>query len=96
MPGGEYEADEARAATLDFLMAGDVASRPQAAVRFALMHPGVSMVLVGLSSLAQLEEAAACSGSAPPARCGDGASACAMGNGLWEGVESVSHPLLSL
>lgn len=65
VPGGEYEADEARAAALDFLVAGDVGSRPQAAVRFALMHPGVSTVLVGFSNLAQVEEAAACSGKGP-------------------------------
>ncbi len=65
VPGGEYDADEARAGTLDFLVAGDVGSRPQAAVRFALMHPGVSTVLVGFSDLAQVEEAAACSGKGP-------------------------------
>ena len=62
VPGGEYEADVARAEALDFLIAGDVASRSQAAVRFALMHPGVSTVLVGFSDLAQIEETTACSG----------------------------------
>ena len=65
VPGGEYDADEAKAATLDFLVAGDVSSRPQAAVRFALMHSGVSTVLVGYSSVAQLEEAVSCSGRGP-------------------------------
>ena len=46
VPGSKYQADEARAKKLDFLVATDVASLPQVAVRFALMHPGVSMVLV--------------------------------------------------
>lgn len=65
VPGAEYEADEARAKTLGFLVVGDVTSLPQAAVRFALMHHGVSTVLVGFSNLGQIEEAAACSGKAP-------------------------------
>ena len=65
VPGGEYDADEARAQALDFLVAGDVTSRPQAEVCFALAHTGVSTVLVGYSSLAQMEEAAACSGKGP-------------------------------
>lgn len=62
IPGAGYEADEARAKKLDFLVAGDLTGRPQAAVRFALMHPGVSTVLVGFSDLLQIEEAAASSG----------------------------------
>ena len=65
VPGGEYDADAARAGALDFLAAGDVTSRPQAAIRFALTHPGVSTVLVGFSDLAQIEAAAACSGKEP-------------------------------
>ncbi len=65
VPGGEYDADEARAQALDFLVAGDVTSRPQAEVCFALAHTGVSTVLVGYSSLAQMEAAAACSGKGP-------------------------------
>ncbi len=63
--GGEYSRDEARAARLDFLVTGDLDSLPQAAVRFALAHQGVSTVLVGYSSLAQIEEAAACSEKDP-------------------------------
>ena len=53
-----YAADEERASKLDFLVSGDIRTRPQAAVRFALMHTGVSTVLVGFSSRAQIEEAA--------------------------------------
>ena len=51
-----YDADEERASKLNFLVSGDIQSRPQAAVRFALMHTGVSTVLVGFSSRAQIEE----------------------------------------
>ena len=65
VPGNDYEADEARAKKLDFLMSEDVGSLPQAAVRFALMHPDVSTVLAGFSSLEQVEEAATCSGKGP-------------------------------
>ncbi len=63
--GAEYSRDEARAAKLKFLVAGDLESLPQAAVRYALMHQGVSTVLVGYSSLAQIEKAAACSEKDP-------------------------------
>ena len=65
VPGGEYDADESRAEALDFLAADGATGKPQAAIRFALMHPGVSTVLVGFSDLAQIEEAAACSGKGP-------------------------------
>ena len=65
VPGSEYDADAARASVLDFLTADDEPSRPQAAIRYALTHPGVSTVLVGFSDLAQIEEAAACSGKGP-------------------------------
>jgi L-galactose dehydrogenase/L-glyceraldehyde 3-phosphate reductase len=64
-PGSTYESDEAKAQKLSFLIAGDVASLPQAGVRFALMHPGVSTVLVGFSSSNQIEEAVACSDRNP-------------------------------
>jgi L-galactose dehydrogenase/L-glyceraldehyde 3-phosphate reductase len=65
VPGGEYAADESRARSLDFLVSGDVSSLPEAAIRFVLMHRGVSVVLVGLSDLRQIDEAAACSGKGP-------------------------------
>ena len=63
--GGDYETEVERADTLDFLVSGDVGSRPQAAVRFALMHTGVSTVLIGVSDVSQIEEAASCSGKGP-------------------------------
>ena len=65
VPGGEYEEDERRAKALGFLVGRDMKSLPQAAVRFALMHPGVSTVLVGFSNVAQMDEAAACSERGP-------------------------------
>ena len=65
VPGGEYDRDEARVRQLGFLLSGDAASFPQAAIRFALGHSGVSVVLVGVSSASQVEEAAACSELGP-------------------------------
>ncbi len=65
VPGGEYGDDEAKAKSLDFMVSGDVYSLPEAAIRFVLMQPGVSVVLVGFSNLGQVEEAAACSGKGP-------------------------------
>ncbi len=64
-PGAEYEVDQARGRKLDFMLTGDMTSLPQAAVRFALAHQGVSTVLVGFSDLGQIEEAAGCSGKGP-------------------------------
>ena len=60
--GSPYEDDERRAAKLGFLTSDGISTLPQAAVRFALMHPGVSTVLVGFSDERQIAEAAACSG----------------------------------
>ncbi len=65
VPGGEYRDNEARAKGLDFLVSGDVSSLPKAAIRFVLMHPGVSVVMVGFSNIGQVVEAAACSGEGP-------------------------------
>ena len=65
VPKSEYEKDEAAVRSLSFLVSGDVKSLPQAALRFALMHPAVSVALVGFSNLSQIEEAAACSGAGP-------------------------------
>jgi aryl-alcohol dehydrogenase-like predicted oxidoreductase len=59
--GSEYEADRRRAEKLAFLVKGDVGALSQAAVRFILGEPHVSIVLVGFSDLAQIEEAAHCS-----------------------------------
>lgn len=63
--GAEYEADEERATKLRFLIADEIRSLPQAGIRFALMHPAVSTILVGFSNLLQLKEAVSCSVEAP-------------------------------
>ena len=60
-----YAGDEERASKLGFLVSGDIQSCPQAAVRFALMHTGVSTVLVGFSIRAQIEEGASASEKHP-------------------------------
>jgi aryl-alcohol dehydrogenase-like predicted oxidoreductase len=65
VPGGKYRDDEARVRSLEFLVSGNVSTLPEAAIRFVLMHPSVSVVLVGFSNLEQVEEAAACSGKGP-------------------------------
>jgi aryl-alcohol dehydrogenase-like predicted oxidoreductase len=65
VPGNEYQIDQRRAAKLDFLLRGDIANLSQAGIRFALSNADVSTVLVGFSSLGQIEEAAACSGRGP-------------------------------
>ena len=63
--GSDYERDVARAHKLGFLKDHGLESLPQAAIRFALMKPEVSTVLVGFSNNAQINEAAACSGAGP-------------------------------
>jgi len=63
VPNAEYTEDETAASSLSFLISGDIKSLPQAALRFVLMHPAVSLALVGFSNLRQIEEAVACSGA---------------------------------
>jgi len=63
--GNTYEVNKAKAEKLNSLVSGDVDSLPQAALRFTLMHPGVSTALVGFSSLAQIEEAVIGAGKGP-------------------------------
>lgn len=58
-----FQEDQARAGALGFLEEGQ--ALPQAAIRFGLMSPEVSTVLVGFSDVAQIEVAAACSGAEP-------------------------------
>jgi aryl-alcohol dehydrogenase-like predicted oxidoreductase len=65
VPGNEYQADLKRAGQLGFLLQGGVNNLSQAGIRFALNKPGVSTVLVGFSSLEQIEEAASCSARGP-------------------------------
>lgn len=56
--GGEYSRDESRSSRLDYLVQGEIRSVPQAALKFVLMHPGISTALVGFSNLDQIKEAA--------------------------------------
>jgi aryl-alcohol dehydrogenase-like predicted oxidoreductase len=62
-PGSDYSRDLERAEKVKFLIGGDIKSLTQAAIRFALMKPGVSTVLVGFSNTAHIDEAVACSGT---------------------------------
>lgn len=63
--GGDYLSDVERAGKLGFLVSGRIRSLAEAGIRFALMNPDVSTVLVGYSNVAQIEEAAACSVGEP-------------------------------
>ncbi|HWP57934.1 MAG TPA: aldo/keto reductase [Candidatus Acidoferrales bacterium] len=62
-PGSDFPSDLARAKLVKAALGGEIASLAQAAIRFALMKPEVSTVLVGFSNVAHVEEAAACSGA---------------------------------
>ena len=64
-PGSDYALDLKRAEQVKFLIGGDVESLTRAAIRFALMKPGVSTVLVGFSNTGHVDEAVACSGAGP-------------------------------
>jgi L-galactose dehydrogenase/L-glyceraldehyde 3-phosphate reductase len=61
-PGSDYALDLDRAEKVKFLI-GDIKSLTQAAIRFALMKPEVSTILVGFSNTAHIDEAVACSGA---------------------------------
>jgi aryl-alcohol dehydrogenase-like predicted oxidoreductase len=62
-PGSDYSLDLERAEKIKFLIRGDIKSLVQAAIRFSLMKPEISTVLVGFSQVGHVEEAAACSGA---------------------------------
>ena len=62
-PGSNYALDLERAEKVKLLIGGDIRSLTQAAIRFALMKPEVSTVLVGFSNTAHIDEAFACSGA---------------------------------
>lgn len=66
-PGSDYASDLRRAEKLRLALGIDGERLTQAAIRFGLMNPAVSSVVVGFSNPAQVEEAVACSG-APPLR----------------------------
>ena len=62
-PGSDYAVDLERAEKVKFVVDGGIKSLTQAAIRFALMKPGVSTVLVGFSNVDHIDEAAGCSGA---------------------------------
>jgi aryl-alcohol dehydrogenase-like predicted oxidoreductase len=62
-PGSDYSLDLQRAAKVKAALGVDGKDLTQAAIRFALMNPKVSTVLVGFSNTAHIDEAAACSGA---------------------------------
>jgi L-galactose dehydrogenase/L-glyceraldehyde 3-phosphate reductase len=64
--GPSYAADVESARRLQFLVdAGHVETLVEAAIRFAIVPPEVSVVLVGTSSLAELEHAIAAVNKGP-------------------------------
>ena len=58
----EYAKNAARAHALAFLKSDPTETLPQVAIRFALMNPRVSTVLVGFSEFSQIDEAVAAVG----------------------------------
>jgi aryl-alcohol dehydrogenase-like predicted oxidoreductase len=58
VPGGEYYRNQSKSSRLDFLVQGEIRSLPQAALKFVIMHSGISTALVGFSNLDQISEAA--------------------------------------
>ena len=61
--GSEYSLDVQRAEKLKAALALDGQGMTQTAIRFGLMNPKVSTVLVGFSNTAHIDEAVACSGA---------------------------------
>ena len=59
VPGAEIVAEEARAERVFEVLGSAHGSRAQAALRFALGHPRIASVIIGLSEVGQLEEAIA-------------------------------------
>jgi L-galactose dehydrogenase/L-glyceraldehyde 3-phosphate reductase len=62
-PGSDYPSDLQRAQRVKAELGVDGKDLTRAAIRFALMNPRVSTVLVGFSGTAHIDEAAACSGA---------------------------------
>jgi aryl-alcohol dehydrogenase-like predicted oxidoreductase len=63
--GSDYSLDVQRAEKLKATLAADGKGVTQIAIRFGLMNPKVSTVLVGFSNTAHIDEAVACSGAPP-------------------------------
>lgn len=64
-PGSDYPADLKRAEKVKAVLGVDGKDLTQTAIRFALAHPAVSVVLVGFSNTNHVDEAIACSGAPP-------------------------------
>jgi len=62
-PGSDYPADLQRAEKLQSALGLDGKILTQTAIRFALMNPKVSTVLVGFSNTSHVDDAVACSGA---------------------------------
>ena len=62
-PGSDFPTDLKRAQMVKSALGGESASLAQAAIRFGLMKPEVSTVLVGFSNVRHVDVAAACSGA---------------------------------
>ena len=62
-PGSDYHLDLQRAEKVKAALGVGGKELTQAAIRFGLMHPNVSTVLVGFSNTTHIDEAAACSGA---------------------------------
>jgi aryl-alcohol dehydrogenase-like predicted oxidoreductase len=62
-PGSDYSSDLQRAEKIRAVLGIDGNRLTQAAIRFGLMNPKVSTVLVGFSNTTHIDEAVACSGA---------------------------------
>jgi aryl-alcohol dehydrogenase-like predicted oxidoreductase len=62
-PGSDFPTDLKRAQMVKSALGGEIPSLAQAAIRFGLMKPEVSTVLVGFSNVMHVDVAAACSGA---------------------------------
>lgn len=60
-PGSDYPSDLRRAEGVKVALGVEGKNLTQAAIRFGLMHPTVSVVLVGFSNVTHVDEAVACS-----------------------------------
>ena len=62
-PGSDYPVDRKRAEQVKTALGVDGKGLTQAAIRFGLMNPKISTVLVGFSNTTHIDEAVACSGA---------------------------------
>jgi L-glyceraldehyde 3-phosphate reductase len=62
-PGSDYAVDLQRAEKVKAAIGVDGKNLTQAAIRFGLMNPKISSVLVGFSNTTHVDEAVACSGA---------------------------------